>query len=84
MQHASKLFYTLPDTLLAERLCRLTGDSKVFSGNSGAEANEGALTAADFPVLAAIVEEKYWRLLKEPGIFSIQCKVLLPEEEKAV
>ena len=35
--------------------------------------------AADFPVLAAIVGERYWRLLKEPGIFSIQCKVLLPE-----
>lgn len=42
LQHTSNLFYTLPDSLLAERLCEVTGYSKVFFGNSGAEANEGA------------------------------------------
>lgn len=43
VQHISNLFYTLPDALLAECLCQITGYSKVFFGNSGAEANEGAI-----------------------------------------
>ena len=46
LQHTSNLFYTLPDSLLAERLCEVTGYSKVFFGNSGAEANEGAIKVA--------------------------------------
>ncbi len=46
VQHTSNLFYTLPDALLAERLCQITGYSKVFFGNSGAEANEGAIKLA--------------------------------------
>jgi len=46
LQHTSNLFYTLPDSLLAERLCKVTGYSKVFFGNSGAEANEGAIKIA--------------------------------------
>lgn len=46
VQHTSNLFYTTPDVLLAERLCRETGYAKVFFGNSGAEANEGAIKAA--------------------------------------
>ncbi len=46
LQHTSNLFYTLPDSLLAERLCKITGYSKVFFGNSGAEANEGAIKIA--------------------------------------
>lgn len=46
VQHTSNLFYTMPDVLLAERLCRETGYAKVFFGNSGAEANEGAIKAA--------------------------------------
>ncbi len=46
LQHTSNLFYTLPDSLLAERLCEVTGYSKVFFGNSGAEANEGAIKLA--------------------------------------
>lgn len=46
LQHTSNLFYTLPDSLLAERLCEITGYSKVFFGNSGAEANEGAIKLA--------------------------------------
>lgn len=46
VQHTSNLFYTMPDALLAERLCRETGYAKVFFGNSGAEANEGAIKDA--------------------------------------
>jgi len=46
VQHTSNLFYTLPDALLAERLCQLTGYTRVFFGNSGAEANEGAIKLA--------------------------------------
>ncbi|MDE7242406.1 MAG: aspartate aminotransferase family protein [Oscillospiraceae bacterium] len=46
VQHTSNLFYTLPDVLLAERLCEITGYSKVFFCNSGAEANEGAIKLA--------------------------------------
>ena len=46
LQHTSNLFYTLPDVLLAERLCEITDYSKIFFGNSGAEANEGAIKIA--------------------------------------
>ena len=46
VQHTSNLFYTMPDVLLAERLCRETEYAKVFFGNSGAEANEGAIKVA--------------------------------------
>lgn len=46
LQHSSNLFYTVPDALLAKRLCQITGYSKVFFGNSGAEANEGAVKIA--------------------------------------
>ncbi len=46
LQHISNLYYTNPCTKLAEKLCARTGMSKVFFGNSGAEANEGALKAA--------------------------------------
>ena len=40
IQHTSNLYYTKPDTELAEMLCRRTGLKKVFFSNSGAEANE--------------------------------------------
>ena len=46
LQHTSNLYYTAPCSKLAKRLCRRTGMSKVFFGNSGAEANEGAIKAA--------------------------------------
>ncbi len=46
LQHASNLYYTAPCGKLAKRLCRRTGMAKVFFGNSGAEANEGAIKAA--------------------------------------
>ncbi len=46
LQHASNLYYTEPQALLAEMLCTRTGMKKVFFGNSGAEANEAAIKAA--------------------------------------
>ena len=46
LQHTSNLYYTAPCGKLAKKLCRRTGMSKVFFGNSGAEANEGAIKAA--------------------------------------
>ena len=46
IQHISNLFYTEPQVKLAELLTSKTGMSKVFFGNSGAEANETAIKAA--------------------------------------
>ena len=46
LQHSSNLYFTEPDTLLAEMLCERTGMKKVFFSNSGAEANECAIKAA--------------------------------------
>ena len=46
MQHTSNLYYTAPCGKLAKKLCKRTGMNKVFFGNSGAEANEGAIKAA--------------------------------------
>ncbi|MFI3226261.1 MAG: acetylornithine/succinylornithine family transaminase [Clostridia bacterium] len=46
MQHISNLYYTTPCIELAEKLCTMTGFEKVFFGNSGAEANEGAIKIA--------------------------------------
>lgn len=46
VQHMSNLYYTEPCALLAEQLCKKSGMKKVFFGNSGAEANEGAIKAA--------------------------------------
>ena len=46
LQHTSNLFYNLPSAELAEQLCKITGYSNVFFGNSGAEANEGAIKIA--------------------------------------
>jgi acetylornithine/N-succinyldiaminopimelate aminotransferase len=41
--HVSNLYYTLPQIRLAERLVELSFADRVFFGNSGAEANEGAI-----------------------------------------
>ena len=41
--HVSNLYYTLPQIRLAERLVQLSFADRVFFGNSGAEANEGAI-----------------------------------------
>jgi acetylornithine/N-succinyldiaminopimelate aminotransferase len=46
LQHTSNLYYTAPCAELAEMLCTRTGMSKVFFGNSGAEANECAVKIA--------------------------------------
>lgn len=46
LQHTSNLYYTEPCAQLAEILCEKTGMSKVFFGNSGAEANECAIKVA--------------------------------------
>ena len=46
LQHTSNLYYTAPCGKLAKKLCKRTGMSKAFFGNSGAEANEGAIKAA--------------------------------------
>jgi len=44
--HTSNLYYTEPQTMLAKMLCEVSCADKVFFGNSGAEANEGALKLA--------------------------------------
>ena len=44
--HISNLFYTEPSVILAERLCEMSGMSRVFFSNSGAESNEGAIKLA--------------------------------------
>ena len=46
LQHTCNLYYNPPYIALAETLCARTGLDKVFFGNSGAEANEGAIKAA--------------------------------------
>ena len=46
LQHTSNLYYTEPCGALAEKICSRTGLDAVFFGNSGAEANEGAIKAA--------------------------------------
>lgn len=46
IQHASNLYYTLPQIELASLLTEKTGAKKVFFGNSGAEANECAIKVA--------------------------------------
>ena len=46
VQHMSNLYYTEPCAKLAEQLCLKSGMKKVFFGNSGAEANDGAIKAA--------------------------------------
>lgn len=46
ISHTSNLYYNIPSTLLAEKLCNLTGYKKVFFANSGAEANECAIKTA--------------------------------------
>lgn len=43
IQHCSNLYYTEPCARLAELLCEKSGMKRVFFGNSGAEANEGAI-----------------------------------------
>ena len=46
LMHISNLYYNPVQTKLAEEICKVSGLSKVFFGNSGAEANECAIKAA--------------------------------------
>ncbi len=46
IQHASNYYYTKVQADFADKLCGTTGYSKVFFGNSGAEANECAIKVA--------------------------------------
>ncbi|MGN0601203.1 MAG: aspartate aminotransferase family protein [Oscillospiraceae bacterium] len=46
IQHTSNYYYTEIQADFAEKLCTSTGYSKVFFGNSGAEANECAIKLA--------------------------------------
>lgn len=46
IQHVCNLYYAEPQAKLAKLLCRKTGASRVFFGNSGAEANECAIKTA--------------------------------------
>ncbi len=46
LQHACNYYYTLPQAKFAELLCKTTDFSRIFLGNSGAEANECAIKVA--------------------------------------
>ena len=46
IQHTSNYYYTKVQADFAAKLCELTGYSKMFFGNSGAEANECAIKIA--------------------------------------
>lgn len=46
MIHASNYFYTVPQTILAKKICETIGMDKIQFQNSGAEANEAMLKLA--------------------------------------
>ena len=46
IQHTSNYYYTKVQADFAQKLCAITGYSKMFFGNSGAEANECAIKVA--------------------------------------
>ncbi len=46
LQHASNCYYSKTQSDFAAKLCNMTGYSKMFFGNSGAEANECAIKLA--------------------------------------
>lgn len=46
VQHTSNYYYTKVQADFADKLCTMTGYSKMFFGNSGAEANECAIKLA--------------------------------------
>ena len=46
IQHTSNYYYTDVQAAFAEKLCELTGYTRAFFGNSGAEANECAIKLA--------------------------------------
>ncbi|MBM4289981.1 MAG: acetylornithine/succinylornithine family transaminase, partial [Deltaproteobacteria bacterium] len=61
--HVSNLYHTIPQIRLAERLVGLSFADRVFFGNSGAEANEGAIKLC----------RRYSREKVGPGRFKIIC-----------
>ena len=61
LQHTSNLYYTAPCGKLAKKLCKRTGMSKVFFGNSGAEANEACIKLA----------RRYMRTVKQRDAYEI-------------
>jgi acetylornithine/N-succinyldiaminopimelate aminotransferase len=65
--HTSNVYRVREQELLADRLCELTGLQEVFFGNSGSEANEGALKLVRLfghkngePEAQTIVMERAW------------------------
>ena len=46
LPHVSNLYYSQPDSAVAELLCERCGFTNMFFANSGAEANEGAIKVA--------------------------------------
>jgi acetylornithine/N-succinyldiaminopimelate aminotransferase len=46
LQHISNLYYNPAQTVLAQKLCDMSGFARVFLSNSGAEANECAIKLA--------------------------------------
>ena len=83
VQHMSNLYYTAPCARLAEALCTRTGFSRVFFGNSGAEANECAIKVArkwaaeakgpDCNIIVTLENSFHGRILTTPA-----ATVLLP------
>jgi acetylornithine/N-succinyldiaminopimelate aminotransferase len=65
--HTSNIYRVREQEALADRLCTLSGMDEVFFGNSGSEANEGALKLVRFfghkqgnPQAQTIVMERAW------------------------
>ncbi|MGH6623281.1 MAG: aspartate aminotransferase family protein [Burkholderiaceae bacterium] len=65
--HTSNIYRVIEQEQLAERLCALSGMQEVFFGNSGSEANEGALKLVRMyghkhgePEAQTIVMERAW------------------------
>ena len=46
MMHASNYFYTVPQVVCAELICKSIGMEKIYYQNSGAEANEAMIKLA--------------------------------------
>ncbi len=65
--HTSNIYQVREQEALADRLCELSGMEEVFFGNSGSEANEGALKLVRFyghkhgnPQAQTLVMERAW------------------------
>ncbi len=59
LSHTSNLYYTLPQVKLAKKLAELSGLSKSFFCNSGAEANEAAIKLARKYAKESLGAEKF-------------------------